>query len=201
MTAIVLMLVALIAAVGIAVTVWVKFFKPIRSWPVSSKCKFGDKSLPEREEPFWSWWRENSQGMGMSDCVTLDGKTKRRIDVVCRDALDWKYRNDAAGIDFEPVTIDQMEGDCEDFARAMALRLMEIGIPPQAMTLGLGFHPRKGWHCILLIDTDQGTFMSEVGAPYFTPWTDNGFIRGNGGPVHGLIAPKSDGYYYDVIPG
>lgn len=190
--------VTLVALLGGGITVWIKFFKAIREWPASTKFVFGKKTMDTPEEPFFSWWQFNSAGMGGGNHVVLDVATKRKIDVVCQDMLAWVYQKDPAGVDFEAVTADRMSGDCEDFARVLALRLIEVGIPAGALTLGMGFHPRAGWHVICLLRTDQGDYMAENGAPFFRPWNEHGFAAGMGGPVTGLMSPQADGYYYDV---
>jgi hypothetical protein len=188
--------VAMLTGAGFAI--WTKFLKPIRKWEPSTAFVLGAQTSPQREEPFYSWWATNNNGMGGHIALALTLKVQRTIDVVCIKMTGWTYKSDTPGTDFEPVSIEQEQGDCEDFARVLAMRLIEEGIPAGCMTLGLGCHPRFGWHCILLLNTDQGGYMAEVGNPWFRPWHTNGFVAGGGGPVTGLMAPKQDGYYYDV---
>lgn len=200
MIAAVITLVAALAMAGAGWAVYRKFFAPIREWDASTPYRFTTKSYdaPSPEEPFYSWWNGNNAGMGREASFDLTDALKRKIDLLSLDMQTWVYKRDQPDVDFEPVTIDQMAGDCEDFARVFALRLIDMGIPAGALTLGLGFHPRIGWHCILLMLTDQGGYMAEVGNALFRPWNTNGFLAGQGGPVHGLMAPKVDGFYYDI---
>lgn len=185
--------------IGGTYTVYKKFFAQVREWPETTPMNFGAQAYPVREEPFYSWWRDNADGMGQGTPVELSPTMKRKIDVVCQDMQVWTYLNDKPTVDFEPVFIDQQSGDCEDFARVMALRLIDAGVPAGSITFGLGYHPRAGWHCITLLNTSAGGYMAEVGNAMFRPWETNGFVKGNGCPNNGVMAPKPDGFFYDVV--
>jgi predicted transglutaminase-like cysteine proteinase len=61
-------------------------------------------------------------------------------------------------------TIAETQGDCDDYALAKRKALREAGIPVACLKLATAFVESSkgpgtgGYHCVLLINTDRGTF-------------------------------------------
>jgi hypothetical protein len=179
--------------------VWLKFFKPYREWPVSTPISFGTSAINTTpEEPFFSWWKAHRDKFGGHYPITLTGSLRRKIDHITV-TMGWEYFRDGTGVDWEPVTDDQTMGDCEDYARVLAAKLISTGIPGAAMTFVIGERLGAGWHCMLLLNTTDGGYFAEVGASFFLPWRDIKRLDSPGSPK-GWIVPGSDGLYYLVQP-
>lgn len=179
--------------------VWLKFFAPYRVWPPSTPITFGTSAINATpEEPFFSWWAGNRDKFDGRNTFVLSDKLRRKIDHITAN-MGWEYFRDGTGVDWEPVTDDQTMGDCEDYARVLASKLMAIGIPGHAMTFVIGERLGAGWHCMLLLNTTDGGYFAEVGATFFLPWRDIKRLDSPGSP-QGWIVPGSDGLYYLVQP-
>ncbi len=177
--------------------IWLKFFKPYREWPASSPITFGDAAVNAvPEEPFFSWWKSFRDIYSGHIPFTLTDSLRRKIDHITVN-MGWAYRRDDTGVDWEPITSAQTVGDCEDYARVLALKLEAIGVPPGAMTFVMGERRGAGWHCLLLLNTSDGGYLAEVGSPFFLPWRDIPRLDSPGSP-QGWLIPGSDGLYYMV---
>lgn len=61
-------------------------------------------------------------------------------------------------------------GDCEDYARAKQLRLRELGWDPNCVGRATCWPEwTDGYHCVLLVNTDKGTYVLDWEADPM-PW-------------------------------
>ncbi len=177
-----------------------KFIKQIRNWPEATSIALEPAPIHNvPEEPFYTWWKDNKGNFATGDVVTLDNSTKRLIDGITMSLTGWQYIADKGTTDWEPVSKEQRSGDCEDYARVLAMLLVDKGIPQGAMTFvtGLrgGYFPQ--WHALLSLNTDKGTYFAEVGKACFESWRSVPFLIEGGSPNNWLLAGQ-DGLWYKI---
>jgi predicted transglutaminase-like cysteine proteinase len=71
------------------------------------------------------------------------------------------YRSDAARYQRDEFwkEIDAKGGDCEDFALAKRAALLAQGVDPDTLHLALCWTERDEFHAVLVVDTEQGSYV------------------------------------------
>jgi predicted transglutaminase-like cysteine proteinase len=89
------------------------------------------------------------------------------------------------------VDLGTRKGDCEDFARVLAMILRRKGIPAGCMTLAFGFLPSGEYHAVLWIDTDHGAYVADVNERFVRPWSESPIRREtwNRTQADGMVRP------------
>lgn len=64
------------------------------------------------------------------------------------------------------------EGDCEDYALAKRLKLMEAGIPAGNLLITVARQPNGDGHAVLTVMTDRGDFVLDNLDPRVRPWAE-----------------------------
>lgn len=87
-----------------------------------------------------------------------------------------------------------MKGDCEDYALAKRERLLELGWPIERLKLAICYTETNEGHAVLMVDTDNGTYVLDNRYPSVKPWKSlpykwvmrqkgKGWVRINGSNV------------------
>ena len=76
---------------------------------------------------------------------------------------------------------DSWRGDCEDYALAKMLALIELGVPQEAMGIALvdTDNDGKSNHAVLVVNTDKGAYVLDNRSDWVKPYTmmDGAFIH------------------------
>ncbi|MET0605181.1 MAG: transglutaminase-like cysteine peptidase [Beijerinckiaceae bacterium] len=141
---------------------------------------------PQKEARAPIGWLEFCQ-RHPADCE-VDASPARDIAV---DSKTWRLLsqiNDAVNDEIDPITdIDHWnvverwdyptdgKGDCEDFVLEKRRRLVEAGVPRQALLIAV-VRDRKGdGHAVLLVKTDKGDYVLDNQEPEILPWAQTGY--------------------------
>ena len=75
-----------------------------------------------------------------------------------------------------PRVIDgKMYGDCEDYALEKRRRLIEAGVPAEAMSMAVAITRRGERHAVLVVAFESGDMVLDNLTPWPTPWADLGY--------------------------
>ncbi|WP_425997092.1 transglutaminase-like cysteine peptidase [Caulobacter sp. DWR1-3-2b1] len=75
-----------------------------------------------------------------------------------------------------PRVIDgQMYGDCEDYALEKRRRLIEAGVPAEALSMAVAVTRRGERHAVLVVAFESGDVVLDNLTPWPTPWADLGY--------------------------
>ena len=67
-------------------------------------------------------------------------------------------------------------GDCEDFALAKKLKLMQMGYAPSELLIATVMHKRLGPHAVLVMRTEQGDYVLDNLTNKVLPWQDTDYF-------------------------
>lgn len=163
---------------------WKATYWPLQTWKDSIAVTLSEIINPEgQENPFYEWFKDNKMGMGGHGTIELDHITKNILDTITTKLKEeWQYVADIKDpttgrvIDWEPVKKDQRKGDCEDFARVLAMLLIDEfnhrdqPFDPACMTYGMGALGGVALHATLIMNTTKGTYAADCYNRYFMPW-------------------------------
>lgn len=72
----------------------------------------------------------------------------------------------------ENWTLPEYAGDCEDYALEKRRILRQLGIPPGALLMTVGYDEDGGGHAVLTVVTDNGDFILNNTEPRVLRWQD-----------------------------
>ena len=64
-------------------------------------------------------------------------------------------------------------GDCEDYVLTKRKKLIEQGISPIDLIPAIGTVASGEGHCVLMINTDRGGYVLDIGTSRILPWRDS----------------------------
>jgi predicted transglutaminase-like cysteine proteinase len=99
--------------------------------------------------------------------VTINDQVNRAIAPVTDQehwgvAESWDYPSDG-------------EGDCEDYVLLKRKRLIEAGLPRQALLITVVSDLKGEGHAVLTVKTDRGEFILDNQNPRVVAWTSSGY--------------------------
>lgn len=115
-----------------------------------------------------------------------DAPARVKLDAAAWTALN--AVNDAVNTGYEPMTDVDAHGksdywtlpsevaDCEDFALAKRARLIALGVPPEALLIGVVEGVETDYHAVLLIRTDRGDLVLDNLETAIRPWTATDYV-------------------------
>lgn len=71
-----------------------------------------------------------------------------------------------------PLEIGKDSGDCEDFVLEKRRKLIDMGLPMNALSIALVETEHGDPHAVLLVETDQGDYVLDNLSPRILPWKD-----------------------------
>jgi predicted transglutaminase-like cysteine proteinase len=72
-----------------------------------------------------------------------------------------------------PRVIDgKMYGDCEDYALEKRRRLLNMGVPAEALSMAVAVTARGERHAVLVVTFETGDWVLDNLTPWATPWED-----------------------------
>ncbi|KQY29705.1 hypothetical protein ASD21_04150 [Caulobacter sp. Root1455] len=104
----------------------------------------------------------------------LLSKTNRSINNAIARADDFDHDGVPDRWDL-PLLDGSKKGDCEDYALEKRRRLIQQGLPAEALSLAI---VRTSWgevHAVLVVDTDRGAYVLDSLTAWVTPWTQAHF--------------------------
>jgi predicted transglutaminase-like cysteine proteinase len=113
------------------------------------------------------------------DIVSLDYKLWQALwDVNTTWNTAIKPMEDAAHygrVDYWTIPTDGY-GDCEDYALGKRKSLIEMGLPSQALRIGMAQLPDGEAHAVLTVATDRGDYVLDNLSPAVLPWNATGYV-------------------------
>lgn len=67
-------------------------------------------------------------------------------------------------------------GDCEDYALAKKLKLVQMGYAPQELLIATVVHKRLGPHAVLVMRTDSGDYVLDNLTNRVLPWNETDYF-------------------------
>jgi predicted transglutaminase-like cysteine proteinase len=114
-----------------------------------------------------------------SDVVALDNRLWQALwDVNTTWNTAIKPMEDAAHygrVDYWTIPTDGY-GDCEDYALGKRKSLIEMGLPSQALRIGMAQLPDGEAHAVLTVVTDRGDYVLDNLSPAVLPWKNTGYV-------------------------
>jgi predicted transglutaminase-like cysteine proteinase len=186
---------ALVPAAIFGQKLWYRFF-PYSNWAPSVKVT--DGANQGAIGTWYDWYQASNKALGTGGRgeLVLTTRLKATIDNLSKDLnTAWSYISDAPGVDWESIDNTRKQGDCEDFARVLAMKMIDAGIPASALSFAIGPVPMGYWHAVLWLDTDQGGYVFSVGKDYQETWQGCGYISADT-----WVRTGAEGWFYPFKP-